>query len=54
MYKVMFYKWAFFGGEWVTVEVKANSHENALRNARRKGYLLKDGWKWYSSMRLGN
>ena len=54
MYKVMFYKGAFFGGEYAVIEIKANSHENALKNARKKGYLLKDGWKWYSSMRLEN
>lgn len=48
MYTVTFYKGKFFGGEWVAIEVKANSHEDALRKARRKGYLRKDGWEWHS------
>ena len=45
-YIVSFYKGFYITAEETHVRVKANTYENALRNARRKGYLLKDGWKW--------
>lgn len=48
-YIVNFYKGSIFcEDEIARVEVKADSHERALKNTRRKGYLKKDGWKWAS------
>lgn len=46
-YEVVFYK-GIIWEERTEVKVKANSYQRALKNARKKGYLLKDGWKWYS------
>lgn len=47
-YCVCFYKNDIFTEEFTRVYVKASSHSGALRNARRKGYLSRDGWKWAS------
>lgn len=54
MYEVIFYKGSFLFGETVSVKVSANSHESALKKARKRGYLLKDGWKWHSTMPLSH
>lgn len=33
---------------FVDIKVKANSESAAIRNARKRGYLKRDGWEWYS------